>query len=340
MRLCLAIALVIPVIAGHPLEGRARPGWLGRVTQSVKQKVRHLRQQRRTIRRLKKIDPLLAKAYRARKHAHAPYSNVRMGAALLVRRGGLLGKIPGLRHRVITGFNSESKGDLQICAERAAMACLPRGKAGKNPVLKLAVVGQRTVPTPCGRCLQVLEEVGSPRTEVVAANLRGKHQTFLLKDLLPARFPTATPDKLAPHQQLIDRAVTTYQASVKHRISRYRPAYGAAVKTSTGKTYWGMVIKDTASTFTPATQIPLDLVAQDNVIRDRSAEVKTVVFAGKGHSGPDRLPVPTADERQHLVDMNPDATVVLYNPKNQKGAVLQAKDLLPYAYRRRSAAAP
>jgi len=93
------------------------------------------------------------------------------------------------------------------------------------------------------------------------------------------------------------------------------------------------VIKDTASTFTPATQTPLDQVALRQAMEGRRRlGVRTVVIAGQGtDSG---LPVPTADERQHLVDMNPAATVVLYNPATRKGAVMTARDLLPHAYQR------
>jgi cytidine deaminase len=324
----LALGMLFPSAGAE-----ARSGWFAGVVQAAKGKLTQLGEQRRTIRKLRAIDPLLVPAYEAAKQAHAPYSGLHMGAALTLKRGGPLGWVPGLRRRIVRGFNSESQGDLQICAERAAMAGLPRGEAKRNPVQKIAVVSDQLVPSPCGRCLQVLSEVGSPDTEIVAANLKGQYRRYRLSELLPTQFDLAPAAELKPHRQLILSATRAYRQSLQSGINRYRPAFGAVVKTDRGDTYLGMVIKDTASTFTPATQLPLDQLAQRNALSARSDRVQTVVIAGPG-TGDSRIPVPTADERQHLFDMNPEATVVLYNPAEKVGSVLRARDLLPHAYRR------
>ena len=186
-------------------------------------------------------------------------------------------------------------------------------------------------------CLQALCELGTPKTQVIAANLKGEHRRFTLEQLVPTRFPQAEARKLAPHRPLIAKAVRAYRASIKSGVSRYRPAFGTAVQTADGATFGGMVLKTTASTFTPATQTPLDRAAQRDVMRGQRSAVKTVVIAGVGSgAGPSRLPVPTADGRQHIVDSNPKANVVLYNPHTRAGAVVMAKDLLPHAYVRKA----
>lgn len=327
-----ALLLVALLCWGQPAQaGPLR--WLRARGQALSATLQRARERRQTIRALRAIDPLLVPAFKAMHNASAPYSGAHLGAAVTLRHTGLLGRIPMLRNKVVRGFNSESEGDLQICAERAAMAGLPRGLAARDPVRKVAVVSDRSVPVPCGRCLQVISEVGGPETEIVAANLAGQHHRFKLSELLPQRFDPSPAASLAPYRPLIAKAVRAFRVSRARGVNQYRPAFGAAVKTDGDRTYMGMVIKDTASTFTPATQTPLDQVVQQNVLKGRSERVRTVVIAGEG-SGGSRLPVPTADERQHLFDMNPDARVVLYNPVRREGAVITARDLLPHAYRR------
>ena len=338
---CGVCVLLLLLGGASPVQARGIPGcrWVGKTLGAVKARVGQWKERRQTIRRLRAIDPLLVQAFKAQGKAHAPYSHVHVGAAVSVKRGGLLGRLPWLGRRTVKGFNSESQGDLQLCAERSAMAGLPRGQAKKTPVERIAVVGQDNVPTPCGRCLQALCEVGNPKTEVIAANLKGEHRRFTLEQLVPMSFPRAEARKLTPHRPLIARAVRAYRASIKSGVSRYRPAFGTLVQTADGATFGGMVLKTTAATFTPATQTPLDLAAQRDVLRGQRSAVKTVVIAGVGSgSDPGRLPVPSADERQHLVDANPKANVVLYNPHTRAGAVVMAKDLLPHAYVRKEAA--
>jgi cytidine deaminase len=290
-------------------------------------------QNARTLCRLGAIDPLLPKAFRAMQKAHSPYSGAHNGAAVQWRRGGLLGRIPGFRTRVLRGFNSESAGDLQLCAERAAMAEIPRGQAKKNPVRKIAVVADKSLPRPCGRCLQVLSEVGSPETEVVAASVDGQSERFRLKELLPRDFAPVDPARLRDFQPLITTAVRDYRRALRRGVNQYRPAFGAAIETGSGRVYRGVVIKETACTFTPATQEPLERIAQRNALEGLRDQVRTVVIVGRGR-GRGGLPIPTGDERQHLLDVNPEARVVLYNPDARVGTVLQAAELLPHAYSR------
>jgi cytidine deaminase len=271
--------------------------------------------------RLARIDPLLGTALGAMRNAHAPFSGVRTGAALSLEG----------RKRPRTGFNSESQGDLQLCAEQSAMACLPRDRSA-GVVKKIAVVSDKVLPCPCGRCLQILSEVGTPRTVVVAATLDGKSTRTKLGDLLPTEFKTATRSELQPFRPLLAEALRVYRISKRSETSRYRPAFGTALLSEAGSLYRGMVIKNTAGTFTPAIDLPLDELARDNALKGHRDRPRTLAFVGEGPDG--KPPVPTGDERQHLLDLNPDATVVLYNPRTRAGAVLAASSLLPHPYKR------
>lgn len=322
----MPLAIPAPEITMRPSLAIGLGLLLGLVTSVAEARPGRPTSEERALRtKLGKIDPLLRNALGALRNAHAPFSGVHTGAALTLEGPRRSGKRP------IVGFNSESHGDLQLCAEQAAMACLPRDKRG-GAVKKLAIVGDKVLPCPCGRCLQVLSEVGSPRTVIVAAKLDGTSTRMRLRDLLPTEFAPATRGELQPYRPLIAQALRAYRVS-KRETSRYRPAFGAALLSEGGALYSGMVIKNTAGTFTGAIDLPLDELARDRALKRSGDRPKTVVLVGEGPGG--GAPVPTGDERQHLVDLNPAATVVLYNPRTRRGSVLEAaRALLPHAYTR------
>jgi cytidine deaminase len=103
---------------------------------------------------------LVAQAIRAREHAYAPYSNYKVGAALLGKSG-----------RVYTGCNVENAVyPLCICAERTA-------------VVKAVSEGERA----CGSCRQVLREFGK-KILVLIADVEGNYRETQVADLLPDSF--------------------------------------------------------------------------------------------------------------------------------------------------------
>lgn len=119
---------------------------------------------------------LVAAARRARRHAHAPYSSFKVGAALETTDG-----------TIITGCNIENATyGLTVCAERVAM--FKALSEGHRKFRRIAIVADTDAPTPpCGACRQILWEFGGD-LEVILANLgreSGRHQ---LKDLLPLPF--------------------------------------------------------------------------------------------------------------------------------------------------------
>lgn len=122
------------------------------------------------------LPALLRAATRVRKHAHAPYSNFAVGAAVLA--GG----------RIYAGVNVENSSFPQgSCAERSAICAAV--SAGEKRVDAVAVVGGRKRPVPpCGGCRQVLSEFCGPDTPVVYSTPEGIQVETTMGELLPSAF--------------------------------------------------------------------------------------------------------------------------------------------------------
>src|SRR5687768_8760345 len=100
-------------------------------------------------------DRLFEAARSVQKNAHAPYSNFRVGAAVLTLDG-----------RVSSACNVENASyGLSTCAEQNAIA---RAIAdGARRVTAVAVMAEAEKPTPpCGRCRQILAEFADPQTPI------------------------------------------------------------------------------------------------------------------------------------------------------------------------------
>jgi len=116
-------------------------------------------------------EDLIAVAWEARERAYAPYSNFKVGAALLSADG-----------QVFQGCNVENISyGLTICAERVAIgAAVAQGVTRFD---KVAVVADTKEPvSPCGACRQVLAEFGVKT--IILANKQGS-VAFSLEELLP-----------------------------------------------------------------------------------------------------------------------------------------------------------
>ena len=121
---------------------------------------------------------LIAAAAEARERAVAPYSQFKVGAALLTSSG-----------RIITGANVESASyGLTCCAERVALFTALVN--GEKDFRAIAVVARAPGgPMPCGACRQLLAEY-APRAKVWVADISSlrRSRTFLVSQLLPAAF--------------------------------------------------------------------------------------------------------------------------------------------------------
>jgi cytidine deaminase len=121
---------------------------------------------------------LVVAAAKARQGAVAPYSNFKVGAALLTATG-----------EIITGANVESASyGLTCCAERVAL--FKALTSGQNDFLAIAVVARAPGgPMPCGACRQLLAEY-APNARVWVADSRAPQtvREFSVQDLLPNAF--------------------------------------------------------------------------------------------------------------------------------------------------------
>lgn len=119
---------------------------------------------------------LIAAASKAREHAHAPYSDFRVGAALRANSG-----------RIFTGCNIEnSTFGLTLCAERVAVfKALSDGERGFDAVAVVADTNR--VTPPCGACRQILWEFCRD-AEVILSNLTGQIEIRRMSDLFPDAF--------------------------------------------------------------------------------------------------------------------------------------------------------
>jgi cytidine deaminase len=118
---------------------------------------------------------LRAAATAVARHAYAPYSRLRVGAAGLAPDG-----------TVVTGCNVENASfGLTLCAECGLVSALHA--AGLGELVAVSVVGGDGAPmAPCGRCRQVLLEAGGPG---LLLDADGPPQR--LGDLLPGAFTGA-----------------------------------------------------------------------------------------------------------------------------------------------------
>lgn len=115
-------------------------------------------------------------AVQALDRAYSPYSNVRVGAALL-----------GADGRVHAGCNVENASyGLTICAERSAV--FKAVSEGERAFRAIAIATSLADPLPpCGACRQVLAEF-APKLPVVLVGAKGRRTRTTLAKLLPHAF--------------------------------------------------------------------------------------------------------------------------------------------------------
>ena len=127
---------------------------------------------------MKNFDELYRIADEARKRAHAPYSKITVGSALLCKSG-----------KIYTGANIENSAfSPSVCAERVAFFTAVH--AGEREFVAIAVAGGKenghanaSFP-PCGVCRQVMAEFCSDDFKVVF----GPDAVKNFSEILPYRF--------------------------------------------------------------------------------------------------------------------------------------------------------
>jgi cytidine deaminase len=121
---------------------------------------------------------LLEQARKAARHAYAPYSGFRVGAALRLANG-----------ETVTGTNVENVSyGLTICAERAAVVHAVTQCGPRIRIEAVAIANLNDAPSPpCGACRQVLAEFTLPDAAVIFPSEDGL-RVMPFRELLPLAF--------------------------------------------------------------------------------------------------------------------------------------------------------
>ena len=120
---------------------------------------------------------LIQLAIDAKEKSYSPYSNFRVGAALLTKDG-----------RVFQGANIENAAyGATICAERTAAFAAKLEGIDEFSAIAVTSDSKDYIP-PCGACRQVLLELCGEELDVIITNGNGEVKSFKLKELLPFSF--------------------------------------------------------------------------------------------------------------------------------------------------------
>lgn len=133
------------------------------------------------------IKDLMEQAVAVRKNAYAPYSNFRVGTALLLDNG-----------KIVLGSNQENAAyPSGLCAERVAIyyagAVYPDAKILKMAITAASDTNQTTAPIPpCGSCRQSIAEYEIRQETPIEIYFMGEigaiYKSDSLKNLLPFMF--------------------------------------------------------------------------------------------------------------------------------------------------------
>lgn len=123
---------------------------------------------------------LCQKAMNALENSYAPYSNCKVGAALLCKNGN-----------IYTGCNIENASfSPTLCAERTAFA--KAISEGDTDFVGIAVAGKKgdtlTAFTPCGVCRQVMAEFCDSDFKILVVTGKDTFNEYTLSEILPNSF--------------------------------------------------------------------------------------------------------------------------------------------------------
>ena len=130
-----------------------------------------------------KLEQLVEIAYEARELSDAPYSQFKVGAALLAKSG-----------KIYKGCNIENAAYTPTnCAERTAF--FKAVSEGEREFVAIAIVGGKeeeenlTFCAPCGVCRQVMMEFCDPKEfQIILGRGNKEYKIYLLDELLPLGF--------------------------------------------------------------------------------------------------------------------------------------------------------
>lgn len=125
------------------------------------------------------IAVLQQRASEAAQNAYAPYSNFRVGAAVLLSDS-----------TIVTGCNVENASyRLTTCAEQNAIASAVAQRGPDIRIQAIAIANlNNTASQPCGACRQTIHEFSTPDTIVYFPTEVGTFAHATIAELLPASF--------------------------------------------------------------------------------------------------------------------------------------------------------
>lgn len=120
---------------------------------------------------------LIRIALEAREMAYVPYSNFKVGAAVLTED-----------EKIYSGCNIENASfGATNCAERTAI--FKAVSEGHNKIKAIAIVGDtKSITYPCGICRQVICEFASEDLSVILAKNENEYIVKTLEEILPGAF--------------------------------------------------------------------------------------------------------------------------------------------------------
>lgn len=125
---------------------------------------------------MKKLSELYAQAKNCRVSAYAPYSDFKVGAAVL-----------SAGNKIYVGCNVENASyPCGTCAEAGAIAAMVA--SGEREIEQILIIADTNGILPCGNCLQKIAEFGKADTLIHSADMQGNIHTYTLKELLPKSF--------------------------------------------------------------------------------------------------------------------------------------------------------
>lgn len=128
------------------------------------------------------MDDLVKKAIDSLQYSYTPYSNFKVGAAVL-----------SVNDKIFTGCNIENAAyGPTNCAERTAI--FKAVSEGETLFKAIAIVGGKEgvlsdYCPPCGVCRQVIREFASPKDfTIILAKSKTEYKTYTLEEILPLSF--------------------------------------------------------------------------------------------------------------------------------------------------------
>ena len=128
------------------------------------------------------VEKLIDTAIEQLKFSYTPYSNFKVGAALLTKSG-----------KIYTGCNIENSSYTPTnCAERTAF--FKAVSEGVRDFQAICIVGGKNgklteYTAPCGVCRQVMMEFCNPKTfQIILAVDKERYEIYTLEELMPLGF--------------------------------------------------------------------------------------------------------------------------------------------------------